>query len=93
MARPKRGNVTDRRNRRRWLLSPAAGHDYGNGFVYFGGDGTKVPCVYCHCLLDESTVEADRIIPGESYAHWNIQPACRHDNASRQDKPMSEYSC
>jgi len=85
--RPKRGNVTDRANRRRWLLSEKAGHDYGDGkgFILYGGDGTKVPCVHCGIMLDNSTVQADRIIPGDSYAHWNIQPSCEHDNKSRQN--------
>lgn len=72
----KRGSSGDRKRRREWMLSPAAG---------FGGDGVKVPCWCCRCLLDESTVEADRIVPGGSYRRENIQPACRLCNLARSD--------
>lgn len=69
----KRGNNTDRANRKRWLLSQF-------------GDGTNAQCVHCGQLLDYDTVEADRIIPGGSYKRDNIQPADRHCNASRGNR-------
>jgi hypothetical protein len=81
----KRGNSYDRAARRRWLLSPAAGHDYGHGWIAFDGNGTKVPCIHCEAMLDDSTVEADRIIPGGSYRRDNVQPACRQCNLSRSN--------
>lgn len=75
----KRGNSKDRARRRQFLLSSAAG---------FGGNGQTVKCVWCPEMLTEFTVEADRIIPGSKggrYTRDNIQPSCRHCNASRQD--------
>lgn len=73
----KRGSNGDRRRRREWLLSPASG---------FGGDGTKVPCFWeCGRELTDSTVEADRIVPGGSYRRDNIVPACRPCNLARSD--------
>lgn len=72
----RRGSSGDRRRRKLWMLSPAAG---------FGGNGTKVPCVFCEAMLDYSTVEADRKIPGGSYRRENVQPACRACNLARSD--------
>ena len=81
--RKKRGNVYDRHARNRWLRSPESG---------FGGDGETVKCVHgCGRKLDESTVEADRVLAGESYARWNIQPACRSCNASRGNAPDEAF--
>lgn len=68
----KRGNSRDRRNRKMWLL------------LYFG-DGKTCECVHCGIGLDYSTIEADRIVPGGSYRHENIQPACRRCNRTRSD--------
>ena len=72
----KRGNSTDRRRRREWMVSAAAG---------FGGDGVKVPCVWCGCYLTVDSVEADRIKPGGSYRRDNVQPSCRADNLARSN--------
>jgi hypothetical protein len=75
MSRPggeKRGNNTDRRNRKLKLLR-----------VY--GDGTTVCCVWCPAVLTYDTVEADRKIPGGSYRFDNVQPACRRCNLSRSN--------
>lgn len=69
--RNERGSSYDRRARRAWLVSPAAG---------FGGDGVKVPCWECGRLLTEDEVIADRLIPGEyggTYRRSNIRgPHC-----------------
>lgn len=69
--RNERGSSYDRRARRAWLVSPAAG---------FGGDGVKVPCWECGKLLTEDQVIADRLIPGEAggtYRRSNIRgPHC-----------------
>lgn len=68
----RRGSSYDRRARRAWLLSPAAG---------FGGDGVKVACWEPHCgaFVTAETMCVDRIIPGEyggSYRRGNIRPQC-----------------
>lgn len=71
-----RGGAPQRRARKLWLLSPAAG---------FGGDGATVPCRWCNAPLTYQTVEADRHpIPGSaggSYRRENVVPACRACNA------------
>jgi 5-methylcytosine-specific restriction endonuclease McrA len=69
----KRGNSTDRRRRRAWMLIT-------------WGDGTTCPCVHCGATLDDSTVEADRIVPGGPYVRANVQPACRRCNLDRSNK-------
>jgi hypothetical protein len=71
----KRGNSTDRRNRKIWLCSTPK----------FGGNGTHVRCVHCGTLLPMAEVEADRINPGGSYRRDNIQPACGADNRARSN--------
>lgn len=61
-----RGNTAQRRARREYLLA-----------TY--GDGTTCPCYRCGELLDDSTVQADRIIAGMdggTYVRGNIRPAC-----------------
>lgn len=78
----KRGNSRDRRARKLWLLSAAAP---------FGGDGSLVPCVHCATPLDYGTVEADRVVPGESYRRSNVQPACRSCNLGRSDNVAWSY--
>lgn len=70
----KRGNCRDREARRRWMKSPEAG---------FGGNGETVPCV--HCGIDLHHPEADRIVPGGTYARTNVQPACRGCNLGRSN--------
>lgn len=70
----RRGSNKDRSDRKVWMISPIAG---------FGGDGTKVPCSHCGCMLDYDTVEADRKEEGGSYRHSNIQPSCRSCNVRR----------
>jgi 5-methylcytosine-specific restriction endonuclease McrA len=69
----KRGNSTDRRRRKFWMLVT-------------WGDGVKCPCVHCGAILTYETVEADRIVPGGSYARSNVQPACRGCNLARSNK-------
>jgi hypothetical protein len=92
----KRGFAKDRRARRRWLLSPEAGH---------GGDGVTVPCWQCKTPVDYESMEVDRIIPGwectvcgesvgnhkrkrhefkgGTYRRNNIRPSCAPDNRER----------
>lgn len=72
----KRGNASDRRARKLWMLSEAAG---------FGGNGVCVPCVFCETSLSYATVEADRKDCGGSYRRSNVQPACRPCNLARSD--------
>lgn len=74
----RRGNSTDRRNRKHWMLSQAAG---------FGGNGLQVPCVHCDETLTYETVEADRVEPGGSYRRSNVQPSCRPCNIERSNDP------
>lgn len=74
----KRGNSRDRRARRAWMLRT-------------WGDGVKCPCVHCHAMLDDSTVEADRIVPGGSYCRDNVQPACRSCNLARSNNTEWSY--
>lgn len=69
----KRGNSTDRRARKYWMLGTF-------------GDGKSAPCVWCAMALTYETIEADRIIPGGSYRRDNVQPACRTCNLSRSNK-------
>jgi len=65
-----RGSSYDRRARRTWLLSAAAG---------FGGDGDKVGCWECGAMVNDRTMIVDRIVPGEfggRYTRDNIRPHC-----------------
>lgn len=66
-----RGSSYDRRTRRAWLVSTAAG---------FGGDGIKAPCWECGIMLTADEVYADRIVTGEdggTYRRSNIKgPHC-----------------
>lgn len=78
----KRGSSKDRAARRVWLVSPAAG---------FGGDGTKVPCIFCLCLLTAAELHVDRIEAGGSYRRDNIQPACAPCNQSRGTKTVEVF--
>lgn len=68
----KRGNTRDRAARKLWML-----HMFGNGLT--------CPCVHCGEPLVYETIEADRIVPGESYARSNVQPSCRPCNVQRSD--------
>jgi 5-methylcytosine-specific restriction endonuclease McrA len=74
----KRGKASDRRRRKVWMLA-------------WFGDGTAAPCTHCGESLSFATIEADRIIPGGSYARTNIQPACRSCNVARGDSPITPY--
>jgi len=75
----KRGNSRDRKARKMWLLSPAAG---------FGGNGDMAPCAMkidsqCQEIVDFVSMEVDRIIPGclgGRYVRGNIRPACQPCN-------------
>jgi 5-methylcytosine-specific restriction endonuclease McrA len=69
----KRGNTTDRARRKVWML-----FEFGNGEYAL--------CTHCRLILTYDTIEADRIIPGGSYAHDNIQPSCRGCNLDRSNK-------
>lgn len=69
----KRGNSTDRRRRKMWMLA------------HFG-TGTSCDCVHCGASLTFATVEADRIAVGGSYCRSNIQPSCRKCNLERSNK-------
>lgn len=75
----KRGSSADRRRRKTWML-----------FIF--GDGTKADCTHCGAGLDFTTIEQDRIIPGGSYARYNIQPSCRPCNIERGDMTMAQYA-
>lgn len=82
----KRGSSGDRKRRRAWMVSTAAGRMVDGVLVLFGGDGQSVPCWWqCGRRVDETTVEADRIITGGSYRRDNIVPACRPCNLARSD--------
>ena len=70
----KRGNSRDRYARKTWMLATF-------------GDGRKCKCIHCNCTLVRKTLEADRIVPGGSYKHSNIQPACRNCNVARNNDP------
>lgn len=69
-----RGSSYDRKRRKQWMLE------------HFG-NGKSCRCTHCSARLVLATLEADRILPGGSYARGNIQPACRACNASRSDNP------
>jgi hypothetical protein len=49
------------------------------------GDGITCPCAHCGITLDYETVQADRIVPGGSYAFDNVQPACFACNRARSN--------
>jgi hypothetical protein len=73
-----RGNSYDRARRKRWLLSPEAGH---------GGDGQHVDCRWCGRQLTADTLEIDRWPvcghAGGRYVQKNIVPACGECNRTR----------
>jgi len=48
-------------------------------------------CVHCQKELTFGTIEADRIIPGGSYARTNIQASCRSCNIRRGNSPVTPY--
>jgi hypothetical protein len=65
-----RGSASDRRARKLWLLSAAAG---------FGGDGSTVPCYRCRARLTFDALTVDRRLAGVlggTYARANTRPAC-----------------
>jgi hypothetical protein len=71
-----RGNSRNRRARKLRMLSDPN----------FGGTGTTVPCVHgCGTILDYDSVQADRKIPGGTYAYRNVQPSCQDCNIQRGD--------
>jgi hypothetical protein len=82
----KRGSNGDRKRRREWLVSEAAGTMQNGEWVAFGGNGLTVQCWWgCGTPLTMQTVEADRIVAGGSYRRDNIVPACRPCNLARSD--------
>jgi hypothetical protein len=72
----RRGSSADRRARKLWLCTTPK----------FGGNGDGVYCVHCGRWVPREEVEADRITPGGSYRHDNIQPSCGPDNRARSNK-------
>lgn len=68
----RRGNSTDRRNRKLWMLKTF-------------GNGNTCGCTHCAVTLTYETVEADRIIPGGSYRRSNVQPSCGRCNKARSN--------
>lgn len=75
----KRGKAADRRRRKSWMLA-------------YYGDGERAKCVHCAKGLDFQTIEADRIVPGGSYARTNIQPSCRPCNIRRGNSSITPYN-
>lgn len=75
----KRGNSTDRANRKRWLLATF-------------GNGTSCDCRHCRQSLTAETLQADRIEPGGSYCHSNLQPSCRPCNLARSQSTTWAYA-
>lgn len=71
----KRGNSRNRRVRKLRMLSDPR----------FSGTGSTCNCVHCGCELSYDTVEADRIMPGGSYAYYNVQASCGACNKQRGD--------
>ena len=73
-----RGNTRDRRRRKLWLLSAAAG---------FGGTGRCVPCFWCSKRLTLGNITTDRFPicghRGGSYRRNNVVPACLSCNRRR----------
>lgn len=71
-----RGNTHDRRVRRDWLLSAAAG---------FGGTGKTVPCYHCGKRLRKPTVDRHPVCGhnGGRYVRGNIVPSCARCNYGR----------
>lgn len=56
------------------------------------GNGETCPCLYCSAPLTYATVEADRIIAGDSYRRSNVIPACRACNVARLDKSIWSFA-
>jgi hypothetical protein len=75
----KRGSSRARRDRKHHLLA-------------LWGDGNSCPCLYCGTALTFATVEADRIIAGDSYRRSNVIPACRACNVARLDKSIWSFA-
>lgn len=78
----KRGNNKNRAARKIWMLTCEK----------FGGDGVKVACVHCKAMVGYDEVQADRIIPGGTYARINVQPACGPCNLARSNNEDWEYA-
>jgi 5-methylcytosine-specific restriction endonuclease McrA len=76
-----RGNSAARRASRERLLE-----QFGNG--------KTAPCVYCGRVLDNDTMERDRIIPGWDggrYTNDNLVPACVACNHGRGETPFYAF--
>lgn len=71
-----RGNTHDRRVRRDWIMSAAAG---------LGGNGRTVPCLHCGKRLRKPTIDRFPICghDGGRYVRGNIVPACKKCNFRR----------
>lgn len=71
-----RGNTHDRRVRRDWIMSPAAG---------FGGNGRTVPCFHCGARLRKPEIDRFPLCghSGGRYVRDNIVPSCMRCNNRR----------
>lgn len=79
-----RGSSYERRARRLWLVTVAAG---------WGGDGETVPCWECHVVLWVEDIYVDRLIPGERqgrYTRDNIAPHCAVCSCRQGQRRTSE---
>lgn len=74
-----RGNSTDRRRRKEWMLSSPNFHRRP------GTEGQHVNCTHCSQELNYDTVEADKINPSGTYTRDNVQPSCRGCNIRRSN--------
>lgn len=71
-----RGNAHDRRVRRDWIMSPAAG---------FGGSGRAVRCFHCGHWTWRPQIDRFPICghDGGRYVRGNIVPSCKRCNGLR----------
>lgn len=93
----KRGNSTDRRRRRDWVMASFAPFCLDHAETGCDKrtceacDETKVACVHCGELITAGEMEVDRIVPGGTYGRTNIQPACRPCNGARSNNVDWSY--
>lgn len=76
-----RGSAKQRARRKQWLLDTF-------------GNGVEAKCSHCPAVLNFSTINVDRKIPGwqgGTYRRANIQPSCG-DCGSKQGGQMSQES-
>lgn len=95
---PTRGNTTDRRHRKQYLMDTyradvdLCGHCVINAHgVPFGTGIPACRCYRCGTLLTLETMTVDRIVPGckgGTYRRTNIRPSCS-DCANKQGGELS----